>query len=345
MKPTDLWKELVYPLTDTAIVLALLFFWIMFRLIDWAGLFGIWLLVMVAPAYFRYLLYLLEARANGKEAPVPTAEMFAPADSMWTLTPLVLIALLIWGGIAIQTTEYAWLSAVFGLSVLLVIPSSLGILAVTHSPAESLNPLAIGRMIGVCGATYFIIPGVIIFTTLLFVWMISIGLPVILVDFLTSYQVILLFTLTGGVLYANDVGFDLEIDPPVVATEEEVASDLEKEREKVASHAYGFISRGNRDGGFAHVLDWIKQEPDASEASDWFFAAMLKWEVKEPALFFAQTYFAHLLHHEEDLRALKLISTCIHIDPQWRPKAADRVHALQLAEKYKRDDLLTNLRN
>ena len=345
MKPDDVYREVTYPLTDMAIVFAMVFFWVMFMLIHNAGFLGIWLGVLVAPAYFRYLLYLLEARANGKQAPVPTAEMFAPVDNLWTLTPLVLVAVLIWGVILLTSNGYAWLAAPFGLLILIIVPASMGILAITHSPEESLNPAAVVRMIRACGPAYLIIPATILFLTFVFFSLAVFGVPLFLLELGSGYQAVLLFTLTGAVLNANDIAFDVEIEAPLEAGEMEVAEDLEKARQNVASHAYGFISRGNRDGGFAHILDWIGKEADVDVASEWFFRAMMKWESKDAALFFAQIYFAHLLQHDDDARALKLMSICLHQNPDWKPKAQDRPHALALAEKYQRDDLLKSLRN
>ncbi len=344
MKPADVVRELLYPLTDMAIIMAMLFFWVAFAIAKAGGLLGLWLLVLITPAYYRYLLYLLEARASGKAAPVPTAEMFNLAENFWSLTPLILIALLIWGGIVISGFGWIW-SLVYGAAILLVMPASLAILAITHAPIESLNPAAIARMIRVCGPAYFLVPAVVFGVTLLLVTLAQLGLPLFLVDLGTSYQSVLAFTLTGAILNARDVSFELRLEDPLEQTEAEIAGDLEKEREKVASHAYGFISRGNREGGFAHITDWIQKEPDIDVASAWFFSKMMKWESKDPALFYAQIYIAHLLHHNEEMKALKLVSICLHENPAWKPKAEDRQHVVELAEKYQRDDLLKSLRN
>ena len=344
MKPTDFLREIAYPLTDMAIIMAMLFFWVAFAIGKAAGILGFWLLVLVAPAYYRYLLYLLEARANGKEAPVPTAEMFDPAENFWSLAPLVLIALLIWGGIAISGYGPGW-SLVYGSAILLVLPASLAILAITHSPLESLNPAAVARMVAACGLSYFLVPAAIVGVTLLLSVLGKIDVPLFVVDLGTSYQTVLVCTLTGAILHAKDLAVELKLEDPVERTQDEIAGDLEKQREKVASHAYGFISRGNREGGFAHIMDWIQKEPDVDEATAWFFNKLLKWESKDAALFYAQTYLAHLLHHDEDAKALKLISICLHENPRWKPREDDRQDVLELVQKYRRDDLLKSLRN
>jgi hypothetical protein len=352
MKPAEILRELMYPLGDLAIIMAMFFFLAMFNiaklLASVSGIIGILLaltlLFFLTPAYFRYLLYVLEARAHGHQAPVPAGEIFDPTDNLWTLTPLVLFALLIWGGIVLSGYGYIW-SLLYGIAFLFVVPASLAILAITHSPVESLNPAAIARMFGVCGPSYFLAPAAVLVLAILLLVLHTMGTPALIIELGAGYLTILMITLTGSVLRINDVVFEVDIGPALEPSEKQIAGDLEKEREKVATHAYGFISRGNREGGFAHIMDWIRTEPDVHEALAWFFRKMMKWESKEPALLYAQTYLAHLLHHDEDAQALKLISICLHENPRWKPKSEDRQHVLDLVAKYRRDDLLLSLRN
>ncbi len=345
MNATDIGRELLYPLTDMAIVFAMIFYWFLFGLAQNAGLFGIALLFLTLPAYFRYLLYLLEARANGKSAPVPDITMFNPADNFWSLTPLILIAVAVWAGILLATRVSLLSVMMLGVAVLLIVPASLSVLAITHSPLESLNPAAMLRMIRACGAGYFVAPITQIVMSGLFVWLYLAGVPLFLIDLGTSYQILLLFSMTGAVLYSNDVAVQVDIEAPLEPTADDLAADLDNERQKVANHAYGFISRGNRDGGFAHIRRWLEQETAADEAYQWFFHEMLKWETKVPALFFAQEYLARLLQRNMDREALKLISRCLHEDPRWRPKQEDRDEVHDLATRHGREDLLALLKN
>ena len=352
MKPAELRRELLYPLTDMAIILAILFFWVVFNVAKLlaampgfiGGILALTVLLFLTPAFLRYGLYLLEARANGQQAPVPGSDVFALTGALWSLTPFILIALLVWGGILLSDYGLVWV-LLYGCVFLFVMPASLAILAITHSPVESLNPAAVARMIRVCGPAYFLVPVIALVLATTFALLSALGLPNFIIELGVCYQLVLTFTLMGGVLHTRDVAFEVDIGPEIERGEEEIAGDLEKEREKVASHAYGFISRGNREGGFAHIMDWIQQEPDVHEASAWFFNTMMKWESKDPALFYAQIHVAHLLHHNEDMKVLKLVSICLHENSQWKPKAEDRQHVLELAEKYQRNDLLASLRN
>ena len=344
MTPADVIREIFYPLKNIAIVFAMLFFWMLFGLVQRAGLIGLWLLIIIAPAYIRYLLYLLEARANNRSPPVPEISMFNPVDNLWSLTPLILISMLIWVEILFADSDLAWLGILLGMAIFLIVPSTLAILAVTHSPSESLNPSAVLRMIRVCGAGYFLVPAVVILISVLFVLFEFLGLPPFFTNLGMSYQIVLLFTLTGAVLHANDVAVQVDIDPPLEKSDAEISGDLEKERQKVANHAYGFINRNNRAGGLAHISQWIDKEADTDAAYAWFFREMLTWENSTAALFFAQAYMNWLLHGEQEVAALKLAARCLHEDPRWKPQLEDRALFLQVAEQHGREDLIRQVK-
>lgn len=340
MKASDLGREFLHPLTNMAIVLAMIFYWLLFGLAQNAGLFGIALLFLTLPAYLRYLLYLLEARANGRPGPPPAIEMFNPADNFWTLTPFIHIATVLWVGILLVNKLSLYSAALFAAAYLLVVPASLSVLAVTHSPGESLSPLAIVRMVRACGIAYFIVPIVQVALLGLFVLLYLVDVPLLLIDLGTSYQIILLFTMTGSMLHANNVAMQVAIPEPLEPTAEELAQDLNDERKKVANHAYGFISRGNREGGFAHIRQWLQKETAVEEAWQWFFHEMLKWENANPALFFAQEYLRRLLDWNMEKEALKLVARCLHENPRWRPLAGERDRVFEVAQRHGHDDLL-----
>ena len=343
MKLADVIRQIIYPLTNVAIVLAILFFWMLFGLAQSAGLIGLWLLIIIAPAYVRYLLYLLEARANDRSPPVPDISMFNPVDSLWTLTPLILLSVLMWADILFADSGQVWLAMLLSLAIFLIAPSSLAILAVTHSPSESLNPPAILRMIRVCGRAYFLIPGAIVLLSVLFVLFEHFGLPSLLIGLGKSYQVVLLFTLTGAVLHANNVAVQVDIGPPLEKSDDDITGDLDKERQKVANHAYGFVSRNNRAGGLAHIKQWIEKDTDTDAAYAWFFREMLTWENNTAALFFAQEYLSRLIHDEQEIAALKLATRCLHEDPRWKPRLEERDLFIELAERHGREDLVRQL--
>ncbi len=345
MRATELGRELIYPLTDRAIVYAVLFYWFLFGLAYFARFLGIPLLFLTLPAYFRFLLYLLEARANGRPAPVPAIEMFNPADNLWTLTPLIHLAVGIWAGILLESSNSIAGQIIAGMAILIAFPASMAVLAITHSPISSLNPVTIANMMRVCGSAYGLIPTVlIVLSTVLFLLYLS-GVPLLLVNLGASYAIVLLFSLTGGVLRMKNVTVQVEIEGPLEPDAAELAQDLSRERRKVANHAYGFISRGNRQGGFEHIRQWLDKETAPDEAWQWFFEEMLKWENKEPALFFAQEYLHQLLEWHWENEAIKLIARCLHENERWRPLDTNRDQVNELLQRHRRNDLSVHFTN
>lgn len=339
MKPVEFAAELAYPLTNLAIVLAMLFFWLLSALVWNAHLFGIVLGAIVFPAYLRYLLYLLEARANGRQPPVPSIEMFSVWSHTWALTPLILVAAIVWAEIALYGTGLIWGAALLLLVAIVVMPLSLAVLAITHSPVESLNPLAMLRMARACGANYALVPATMLALALVFLGLARAGVPSLVIDLGTSYQLILLFTMTGTVLQAKNIAVEVGIDTDSSLAVDTAQANLDAARLNVANHAYGFVSRANREGGFAHIREWLGEEVDRAAGEAWFFREMLRWESTDAALFFGQEYLASALQRGDDRTAAKIVTRCLHENPAWRPRQSDRAAVDEFLARTGRDDL------
>lgn len=122
---------------------------------------------------------------------------------------------------------------------------------------------------------------------------------------------------------------------------EKVAVDaaLLQARARVLNHAYGFISRDNRAGGFRHIEDWLHQDPAPQHAWEWFFQQLLGWEVKEPALEFAQIYLTRLLQDGDYAAAVKVMLRCRLEHETFLPLPQDRELARAAAEHCGNDEL------
>jgi hypothetical protein len=108
-----------------------------------------------------------------------------------------------------------------------------------------------------------------------------------------------------------------------VDSQAEAAAAPAKRRERALTHAYGFVSRGNRGGGFKHIFESIAEDVDPPVAWAWYFERMLAWNDSDAALFFAQDYVHELLCHGEKIAALKLILRCRLLNEQWKPRRED----------------------
>ena len=71
MSPNDLLREIAYPLRNTTVLTAMIVFFLLGKLAAAAGLFGLWLSIVILPAYFRYLMAVLEFRYSGHRIEPP----------------------------------------------------------------------------------------------------------------------------------------------------------------------------------------------------------------------------------------------------------------------------------
>lgn len=352
MNPADLLMELLRPFADKVLLIAT----VMFGSATWLALlvmqlgpifvvFGLLVLLVVMSTMFRYVIQVLECRAQGLRTPVVDLETLSLFGNLWTLFPLVLAIAFGWFAMFLGGTGNAGAATALAIVFAGLFPASIGVLAITHSPLESVNPAALYRLIERCGTSYTWIPVVIAVLAFASAGIAQAGAPLLLVVLLRVYLVFLLFTLTGAVVRDSGVSGDVSIGATHEQQETEYRDELTADRRKIADHAYGFISRGNREGGFRHIRQSIRTDPDPDDAVGWYFNEMMRWENKDAALFFGQEVLSHYLHHENDALALKLMAGCLHENPAWKPKAEDRPHALALAQKYQRDDLLPSLRS
>jgi hypothetical protein len=343
VNPAWLLRELHFPVTDTVVLIAIVSFTFLTALARQAGIFGVWLGIILVPALYRYLLMLLEARALGIATPVAGIDVFNLVDNVWSLTPLVVLAASIWGGFLLHHEVSPLAAWIFAVALFGITPASLAILALTRSPFESLDPRAIVRMIRACGPAYALIPAVLVLVGLLVVLLGFTGLPGIILTAASYYVMFLTFTLTGALLHVRDIRFSLTIPDPLQPADETLRQRRVADRRGVLTHAYGFISRDNRAGGMAHVRHALGEESYSDDAWHWYFAEMLKWESKDAALTLGQEYLKQLLHEQRDVEAVKLMSRCLLEDERFRPLPDDREAARDVAEKLGREDLIRKL--
>lgn len=343
--PLGIWlvRELKFPLTDTVALIAIVAFTLLTLVAREAGIFGLWLAVILVPALWRYYLMLLEARAHGKSAPVAGIETFNPIDNFWSLTPLVLIALSIWGSVVLHRQVSPLAGQAFALALVAVLPASAAVLALTRSPFEALDPRAITRMIVACGPAYVLAPASLLLSGTIVGVLEAVGAPGIVVIAATYYAMFLLFTLTGSLLFERNVQISISIPEPLQPAEDLVNDRRVRARRGVLTHAYGFFARDNRSGAMAHLLDALQREAHDDDAWRWYLGEMFKWESKDGALMFAQVCLHRLLQEERDVAAVKLILRCLLEDPRFRPLPDDRDAAQALLARMNRSDLMRKM--
>ena len=342
MKPLSLLKAVFLPLLEPAVLFPLLMFWVFVCIGTSGSPLGIVVLILSLPPIFRFQMIILEAAARGRVPGAFDAEFFNWGGNMWTLFPLpVALALVYLGYTAYSNFGDMGLYLVLAVAGALL-PASFAVLAITHSPLQSLNPIAIGRLLKSAGESFWLAS----------VYLVLVGwgavqaeqLPNLAGNFIQLFVLFSFASLTGALLEPFGLVEDVRIPDNVEATEKQKLAGVEQERIGILTHAYGFISRGNRDSGFNHIMSWIGQDPDEVAAWAWFFDRMMSWEQKEHALFFAQHYIRDLLRHGETITALKVTMRCQLVNEQFHPFREDIPALVEVAESSGNNELAAVLK-
>ena len=330
MRPSDVLKAIAYPLTEFSVAMPLITLWLLVSFAIWGGTLGLLLLFLVIPAVFRFQMIILEARARGRTPATPGVEFFDWFGNAWSLFPVPVSGVLIWA--TISTGEYlgtSWAVLAFILASVFF-SASISVLAITRSPLQSLNPIALGRLLRRCAATFWIAPVFLVLSAWLSLQ--AEAFPMMLANLLQMFLSFAFFSLTGSLIEQFGLMAEVSIPDALQAGEDEIDAAVEKERTAVLNHAYGFISRGNRAGGFKHVSEWAAASPDPAASWAWFFERMLAWENQEHALFFAQLYIHDMLQHGENIPALKVLMRCRLLSERFRPLSEDLPTIILAAE-------------
>lgn len=344
-KPADIAREFVYPANNVAVALSLSFIFVMLKLAIWGGILGLFLLALMLPMLLHYQMRILDARTRGTDPGPLQVEDMMWLHHPWSLFQLVHIAIIVY--VLYFTATRFGLGAMLAAAAILaaVIPASLAILAVTRSPLESLNVFSIGRLIDTVGTPYWILPSYFVAASWLQWWIGESNWPRLAADFVVFYVNIVFYALIGAVMRPHRLHDEVDIHDPVEPDKAVLDEKLRSERTRVLNHAYGFISRDNRAGGFRHIENWLREDPDPRSAWQWFFEQMLRWENKFPALLFGQSYLHQLLEDGDRAGAVKVMVRCHHEDASFKPIPDDIPQAIDAAEQCGNQELADRLRS
>jgi len=351
LKPSELAREFVLPLTTPAVFFALLMYFGFLQIALLGRTFGLvialvlaaQLAVFVLPALLRTLMQLLEARSMGKEPQPPAIEMFSWVGNLWTLLPVVHLVLAVYGYYIVGSL-YGVAGYVVGVAYVLLLPASLILLAVTHSAVTSVNPLAILLLLRRCGSRYLVGPLFTIGSVAAVIWLQSELGSDMLTEFLGLYLLFAAFAVFGGMVRPLQLQQDLEVPEVARLRDTEFIEQLGLVRDAALNHAYGLVSRGNRAGGLEHVFAALADDPDSANGWYWYFDRMLRWHDNNAGLAFAQHYVHYLLRHGDHVQAVKVMLRCQLINPAFKPLAEDLPQAIAAAEDCRNHELVASLR-
>ena len=341
MSVAEFVNALIYPLRSSVTLVALVSFYLLLQLAIAAGIFGVWLAVIIVPALFRYLVMLAEARAQNRDAEPPGIEYFSFAGNLWTLFPVLpLVAFL---AMYLAAADIGAVPAVMVAGLIAALfPAMMAVLVITHSPAQSLNPVAWFHLTTRLGVAYLYAPVMLVLIVILLMLLQS--TPHWMQSLVELYAAFAFYSVVGTML-ARDELLDEVAIPDVDTTSEELQqARLFERRATVLNHAYGFVSRGNSDGGLQHIFSWLESDPQPAAAWPWFFEQMLRWDTTDAALAFAQVWVGELLRNGLNIQAVKIMLRARLVNERFRPRPEDLPLAIDAAEKSGNEELLAALR-
>ena len=329
MSPAEYIRALVYPLRSAGVLAALATFLLLSLLASQAGILGIWLGLVTLVALVRYLMLIAEARAQDLDVAPPGAEYFSLIGNLWTLFPAVIILTAGFFAGELEDAGMPALASALVILVTLVFPAMIAVLTLTHSPLESINPVAITRFINRLGANYLYAVGTGI--AAVFILELLGALPAWLAALIALYLAAAFFSVIGGLTHAVGLEEEVGIADAIEVEPDKQLANLDKQRTGVLNHAYGFASRGNRAGAMNHIESWLREDPDPDAGWPWFFDQMLRWEQTDHALFFAQRYIGRLLATGDRVSAVKVILRGRLVNERFRPAPEHMEAAIEAA--------------
>ncbi|WP_405241178.1 hypothetical protein [Lentisalinibacter salinarum] len=342
MTAREFFRELVYPVSHGGLAVAVVCFAALALLAVKAGVFGLWLAVLLSFGGAKYLLAVLRARALGEEPPVAEVDLFNPATRLWMLGAWAAITIASFGALLLHGAGHGAAAKFLLYAAAFVFPAAALRLAVTQSPLEMLRPLALADTIRKTGAAYGWIFAAAAVAAL--VNGLAARLPVPLRFLAAAYELVLLFSLSGAVFYSRRDALDLPVRcaPEIDAARRRQAAA--RERRAVLDHAYAHVSRGNGPAGVAYVRHWLERNGDDLEAWRWFFEALGEWESPRARINFGRDYIARLGRAGAWEEALTVLGGCLALDGSFRPRDDDRRPLLATAERHGRAGLAAALR-
>ena len=346
----DFFRELTLPLRSAPILLTAMLIIIITGLVVALAIVNPWIAagmallftLALAPGLTRYLVQIAEWRGRAQYVEPPSAEMFALLGSFWQLSAALILFAYI--------SAWYWLDSRFGelwsgvaaIAFAIVYPAMVALLVITHSVAQALNPAALLRLITRAREGYWFAV-VMAFATF--------GVPAFLAGYFPLlaflvfiYLLFAFFAVSGAALQKHGLIDDVAIHDPVEPDAKKQLADLEKKRNAVLTHAYGFASRENRQGALQHIDDWLERDPDPDGAWQWFFEQMLGWERSDHALYFGQRYIHRLLVSGQQIAAVKVLLRGRIVNERFQPLPEDLALAIEAAEATGNSPLADTLR-
>jgi hypothetical protein len=284
-----------------------------------AGIFGIWLLLLVSLSVWRYAYALLRHVARGADAhiPAPGIETMNPVGEMMLIWHFIVFPAVIFLMVVVAPFGSSGLGVVLNLLVagvfVVAFPASAAVMGFTGNIVAALNPASVRSVVAVMGRSYYVLVAVCAALVLAVFaarrGAASLGIAGgVWTSILGVWVILGLFALIGAALHANADEFDI---PGVRVTAEARASTERLERWRAdLDLAYAAFRSGHAHEGFETIRKLIDDNGRSREIQFWLFEHMFGWDQRRYALRVAARLIEQLVAEQDVPTAFELYLRC-----------------------------------
>jgi len=332
-------------LANTTVILTAVIYGFLLRIAVAAGLFGILLRILVTISLCRYAYAVLRHVASGwQNFPPPGIESLNPVDGFGAILhpALFAVALYFLGTTPFIEGPARWILLVM---VLVVVPASMAIMAMTRNVGAALNPVALTSLVRDLGSDYAKLIGV---SVLLGALLVATGMLAtrswlfgLFGDMLAVWTVFALCLVTGAALRARRAVFDLveALDDADVRETKRKHADWQK----TLDIAYASVRSGLAAQAYRTIKELIATEGESLEIYQWTFNGMLAWDEQQHAALLGERFARRLWEEGRKVEAIELAQRCRKLSPKFAPPAAFMAELVEYARSIGRHRLADEL--
>lgn len=331
-------RYLALPLRAAPLQLIILFS-VLLVIVRYAGLFGLWLGLLLITGFCNYIFKLLDSVvAREAEPPVLSVEMMNPVAGLRSLALLFLAITVFF----VSDAAVYWMTPVVATllagALLFVLPAVIAVQGVTGSLVQSLNLARCFRLIARLGGDYVLIFICVAFLAMLGYLMVATPLstmtPLIVRFAYFLYAWLAAFALIGGVIVErrNEIGMHDADEVESFDDIERAAALLEKQREQQIDAIYAEWRGGARSNAWTTIGKLVEKSADPIDELEWLYERASRWPEPFLANRLAQDLVQRLIAAHRYGRALDITRERLRAYADFRPlTGADLIRLARLA--------------
>ena len=312
-------------LTNSTLAVTAVIYGVLATIALLAGLFGIWLGILLVLSLWRYCYEVLRQFAQGRaRIPPPDLESMNPVNEI-----VLILHFAAFPGMIALLSPHGPLGLIVAIAIAGMFPASAAVMGLTGSISAALNPAGIVVLIKGLGQDYvLLVLGCVAVTVAALVVdnvvLIHLGIASRVLSLIVGiWAMLAVFALIGSMLHAHRLDFDIPGDRPTV--EERNLAARETAWRTMLDRAYGSIRSGLVDSGYQTLREFLAENGQSPEAWYWLVENMFDWEDRRHSVNVARRLISGELDRGAAGAAFDLYRRCRRRDPDFElPAAAAR---------------------